>query len=44
MTNSAIILTTAGIILTCMPEEILTYHHLEASEPLLVFTQMMGAL
>jgi len=44
MTTSASILAAAGIILTFMPDEILTYHHLEVSEPLLIFTQMLGAL
>ena len=44
MTASAIILAAAGVILTFIPEEILTYNNLEATKPLQFIIQILGAL
>ena len=44
MTASSIVLASAGIVLTFMPDEILQYFTLERTEPLLLLLQILGAL
>jgi hypothetical protein len=44
MTASAIALFAAGVILIFIPEETLTYFDLTITKPLLIFTQILGAL
>ncbi|HEY3369413.1 MAG TPA: hypothetical protein VGK10_01115 [Prolixibacteraceae bacterium] len=44
MTSSAVTLGLAGVILTFMPEEILSYSGMEASKLLELMVQIVGAL
>jgi len=44
MTASAVMLGIAGIVFTFIPEEVLTYVHLETSRPQLFMLQISGAL
>lgn len=44
MTTSAVLLGTAGIILTFLPIEIIEFLDMEASKPLEVLLQILGAL
>jgi hypothetical protein len=44
MTASSIALASAGILLTFMPDEILKYFNLDATSPLLLLLQILGAL
>ena len=44
MTASAIILLVGGIVLTFMPQEILNFFGVEATKPLQILVQIIGAL